>query len=163
MSRSPRSPQAPLMDRLLIRRMILVSVLMAAGTFWLFFDALSRGTSVETARTIAVNTLVFCEVLYLFNTRYLAAPVFNRSGLVGNPIVLIGIGAVVIFQLLFTYWPVMHHLFHTTSLEAGSWLRILAISIALLFVVEAEKALVRNVSRHRHREYGTACAPDNPL
>ena len=144
MMRAPRQPQAPLMDRPLVRRMILVSVLMAGGTFGLFFEALGRGTSIEAARTVAVNALVFCEVLYLVNTRYLDASVLNRQGLFGNGIVLLGIGAVVIFQLLFTYWPVMQVLFHTTPLDTAAWIRILALSIVLLFVVEAEKAWSRS-------------------
>jgi magnesium-transporting ATPase (P-type) len=143
MTRAPRQPQAPLMDRLLVRRMILVSVLMGGGTFGLFFEALGRGTNVEEARTVAVNALVFCEVLYLLNTRYLDASVLNRQGLFGNGMVLLGIGAVVLFQLLFTYWPVMQVLFHTTPLDAAAWIRILTLSIVLLFVVEAEKACVR--------------------
>jgi hypothetical protein len=57
--------------------------------------------------------------------------------------VLLGIGTVVLFQLLFTYWPVMQVLFHTTPLDAAAWIRILTLSIVLLFVVEAEKACVR--------------------
>jgi magnesium-transporting ATPase (P-type) len=122
--------------------MVLVSALMAAGTFWLFFDAQSRGANIDTARTIAVNTLVFCEVFYLFNTRYLTASVLNRRGLLGNPVVLIGIGAVAIFQLLFTYWPAMQSLFHTTPLDAASWTRILVLSIALMLVIEAEKRFI---------------------
>ncbi len=143
MTRPPRQPQAPLIDRTLVRRMILVSVLMAAGAFWLFFDAQRRGASVDTARTIAVNTLVFCEVFYLFNTRYLASTVFNRQGLFGNPMVLIGAGVVVVFQMLFTYWSALQHLFHTTPLDAAAWVRILTLSTALLLVVEAEKRLTR--------------------
>jgi potassium/sodium efflux P-type ATPase len=142
MARPPRQPQAPLIDRLLVGRMVLVSALMAAGTFWLFFDAQSRGANIDTARTIAVNTLVFCEVFYLFNTRYLTASVLNRRGLLGNPVVLIGIGAVAIFQLLFTYWPAMQSLFHTTPLDAASWTRILVLSIALMLVIEAEKRFI---------------------
>ncbi len=142
MARAPRQPQAPLIDRILLRRMVLVSVLMAAGTFWLFFDALGRGASTDEARTIAVNTLVFCEIFYLFNTRYLAASILNRQGLFGNLMVLIGVGVVIIFQLLFTYWPVMQSLFHTTPLHAAAWMRILALSIVLLLVVEAEKRFV---------------------
>jgi len=151
MTRAPRQPQAPLMDRPLVRRMILVSAFMASGTFGLFFEALGRGTSVEEARTIAVNALVFCEVLYLVNTRYLDASVLNRQGLFGNGMVLLGIGTVVLFQLLFTYWPVMQVLFHTTPLDAAAWIRILTLSIVLLFVVEAEKACVRKSVSSRLR------------
>ncbi len=143
MARPPRQPQAPLIDRMLVRRMGLVSVLMAVGTFGLFFDAQRRGANIDEARTIAVNALVFCEVFYLLNTRYLAAPVLNRQGLFGNPIILIGVGVVVIFQLIFTYGTVMQSLFHTMPLHAAAWGRILAFSIGLMLVVEAEKMVVR--------------------
>lgn len=119
MSKPPRQPDAPLIDQVLVWRIIFVSALMAAGTFGLFFYELSLGTELDVARTVAVNAIVFFEVFYLFNTRSLTDSILNRQGLFGNAIVLFGVVAVVIFQVLFTYWPVMHLVFHTAPLESG--------------------------------------------
>ncbi|MCS6925843.1 MAG: HAD-IC family P-type ATPase, partial [Candidatus Binatia bacterium] len=148
MLQPPRRPDAPLIDRVLVWRIVFVSALMATGTFGLFFYELSLGTELEVARTVAVNVLVFFEVFYLFNTRSLTDPILNRQGLLGNPMVLAGIAVVVVLQVLFTYWPVMHLFFHTAPLDSGMWARILASGGGLLLAVEAEKAIVKRfVSR----------------
>ena len=60
-------------------RILFVSLLMVTGTFGLFLWERLSGSDIDTARTVAVNTLVVAEVFYLFNTRYLTAPVLNRA------------------------------------------------------------------------------------
>ena len=74
MARPPRSPKAPLLDSVLIGRIVLVGVLLLAGAFGLFEYGLQTGQSVEEARTVAVNVFVFGEMFYLFNCRSLTAP-----------------------------------------------------------------------------------------
>ena len=44
---------------------------MVTGSFGLFLLEGSLGTSIEEARTVAVNTLVMFEIFYVFNSRYL--------------------------------------------------------------------------------------------
>ncbi len=146
MRNPPRLPDAPLIDRILIWRMVFVSVLMSLGTFGLFELALQSGSSLEAARTTAVNAIVFFEVFYLLNVRRLSGSVLNRAGLLGNPIVLLGIAAVVLFQVVFTYWPVLNTLFHTAPIGWDAWGMILVTSIALFFVVESEKAITRKIT-----------------
>jgi magnesium-transporting ATPase (P-type) len=143
MQRPPRDPKSPLIDRPLVWRIVYVSVLMALGTFGLFYYELWTGSSLEVARAVAVNVIVFFEVAYLFNTRHLVECTLNRRGLLGNPVVWWGIAAVVAFQVIFTYWPVMNSLFHVAPMDAWMWLRVLAASFGLLILVEAEKAVAR--------------------
>jgi hypothetical protein len=45
----------------------------------------------------------------------------------------------IVAQLLFTYAPVMNHLFHTAPLDAGAWLRIGAVVLVSFVAVEFEK------------------------
>ena len=51
----------------------------------------------------------------------------------------------IVFQLLFTYLPVMHTLFGTAPLDAATWLSIIAVGSSVLFLVELEKAAVRRL------------------
>jgi magnesium-transporting ATPase (P-type) len=92
---------------------------------------------------VALNTLVMFEVFYLFNARYLLAPVMNRRGLFGSRSALIAIGLVVVLQLLMTYAPPMQHLFGTRPIGAASWVAIVAVASTVLFLVEIEKWAVR--------------------
>ena len=151
MRRPPRDPQAPLIDRHLVWRITYVSVLMALGTFGLFFYELENGNSIEIARAVAVNVIVFFEVAYVFNCRHLSDSVLNRRGFFGNRIVWWGVLAVVIFQLLFTYWPVMNSLFSVEPLDLWMWLRVLGASLLLLLLVEAEKAVTRRMAKGKPR------------
>jgi magnesium-transporting ATPase (P-type) len=151
MSKPPRRPDAPLIDRVLVWKIVFVSALMAAGAFGLFFYELSLGTGLDVSRTVAVNAIVFFEVFYLFNTRSLTDSILNRQGLCGNPLVLLGIATVVVLQAAFTYWPVMHMFFHTAPLDGVMWVRILAVSVGLLLLVETEKAILRKVTSGMRR------------
>ena len=62
----------------------------------------------------------------------------------------------IVFQLLFTYVPVMQLLFGTTGIDAAAWLRILLSAATVLVLVEAEKALLR---RWRATRGGRECTP----
>jgi magnesium-transporting ATPase (P-type) len=143
MKRSPRAPSEPLLTRFMVWRILFVSVLMVIGTFGLFLWERMHGAELETARTVAVNALVIAEVFYLFNARYLSAPVLNPEGLFGNRYVLIAIASVLFFQLLFTYLPLMQVFFGTADIGWQAWGRILAFGVLLFIFVELEKAVLR--------------------
>ena len=148
----PRGRNAPLIEPHLIWRIILVSVIMAAGTFGLFYLVRSHGQSLEAARTVAVNAIVFFEIFYIFNTRYLTASVLSIKGLLENKVILIGAAAVIILQLLFTYWPIFNRLFQTEPINLGNWLLVLAITVCIFFIVELEKMLLINTKYTRQEQ-----------
>ena len=145
MRRPPRRADEPILSGYMAWRILLVAVVMVAGTFGLYVWERESGASIETARTVAVNTLVMFEVFYLWNSRYIHAPVFNRDGLFGNRYVLWAIGLVLFFQLLFTYAPPMQYLFRTEPLDAATWLRIVVVAVSVLLIVELEKWMVRGL------------------
>ena len=142
MARPPRPPAEPLITRALVGRILYVSLLMMATTFGVFQWELVRGNPIETARTAAVNMLVFGELAYLFNVRRLAAPTLSRTTLTGNAVVLWASAAVIGLQLLFTYTPLAQRLFQVAPLDAVSWLAILAAALGIFFAVAAEKWLL---------------------
>ena len=112
MKRPPRSPDALILSAFFTWRIVYVSILLLAGTFGLFEWERSAGAGLEAARTVAVNTLVAGEIVYLFNCRRITEKSWTRDGLFGSRPVLIAIALVIGFQLLFTYLPVMQILFY---------------------------------------------------
>ena len=124
-------------------RIFFVSLLMVIGTFGLFLWERLHGADIETARTVAVNTIVMIEIFYLFNTRFLTASSFSINGIIGNHFVWLAVFGVVFFQLLFTYLPIMQHFFSTNDLSLFSWLRILLVGVIVFILVEIEKAVLR--------------------
>ena len=139
MERPPRDPKMPLLTFPLFMRTGLISLIMILGGYWLYFYETSvECESIDTARTAVVNVIVMVEVAYLMSCRSL-----NHSllyvGLFTNPLAWAGAAGMIAAQLLFTYTPVMNHLFHTAPLDAGAWMRIGAVTLASFLAVEFEK------------------------
>ncbi len=145
MRRPPRNPGEALLSPFMLWRVAFVSALLVAGSLGLFLWELQRGASLEVARTATVNLLLLGEVFYLFNCRRLTASVLSWDGLTGNRWVLLAIVIMIGLQMLFTYWPTMHTLFHSAPLDAPTWGRILVFGGVLFFIVELEKRIARNM------------------
>ncbi len=151
MRRPPRDPREPILSGFTVWRTVFVTLILVAGVFGLFVWQRDHGASIEYARTVAVNTLVLFEAFYLLNTRYINASVLSRDGLLGNRYVLLAIALVVVFQLLFTYLPVMQGLFGSSPLTVFDWLLMVGVASTVFFLVELEKYLTsayRNARAH---------------
>ena len=152
MQRPPRDSHEPLLTGLFIWRISFVSFILVFGTFGLFLWELEQDSSVEFARTVAVNTLVMFEIFYLFNSRYITANVLNVNGLMGNRYALMAVGILIIFQLMLTYLVPMQSLFGTTGLDLDAWLRIILVASSVLFLVELEKYIIRSLKWRLSKE-----------
>ena len=151
MSRPPRPPQEPVLSRILVWRTFFVGVLMLIATFGMFILERAAGASIETARTVAVNTLVICEIFYLLNSRFLNSMLTPRNAFSGNPWILPSIATVLGLQLIFTYWAPTQVLFGSTAIDAAAWIRILAAGFGLMVLVELEKWIRGRVSANGMR------------
>ena len=138
MRRLPRPPQAPVLDAMLIWRVVLVGVLMLIGSFTAFEWALAAGRSEAEARTLAVNLFVMVEIFYLFNCRSLERPIW-QLGWFSNLWVWFGVGAMALLQIAFTYLPTMQRLFATAALTASDWLAIFVYGALCATIVGLEK------------------------
>ncbi len=138
MTRPPRDPQAPLLSRALVERILLVSAVLVGGSWWVFQWELADGSSVEVARTAAVNLFVVVQAFYLINCRSLTSSVW-AIGWLSNRWVIGGLVVQVVGQAALTYLPVMQTLFDTAPLDAVAWLRILAVGLLSWVVVTVDK------------------------
>ncbi len=143
MQRPPRDTSKPILTVYLLWRITFVSIILMGGTFGLFLWDTGQGASIEHARTVAVNTLVMFQVFYLLNSRYITTSIFNWERFTGNPYVLIAITVLIILQIGFTYLAPMQAMFGTTAIDFFTWVRIVAVSSLVLFLVELEKYIVR--------------------
>ena len=150
MQRPPRDPRKPLLTVALVIRTGLVSLVMLAGAYWLFFWEIEvAGATIAEARTCVINVIVLVEIAYLFNCRSLSHSVFSVS-FFSNRWVIAGSLAMLAAQLLFTYVPVMNKLFHTAPTSGESWLRIVGIAAIVFVVVEIEKWIRFGRGRGEH-------------
>ena len=92
---------------------------------------------------MVVNSIVIMEIAYLFSVRYLRSTSLTLRGALGTPAVLFGVGGVSALQLAFTYLPFMNELFDTRPVPLGPGLAILAVGVALVFILELETRVQR--------------------
>jgi H+-transporting ATPase len=144
MSRPPRAIDRPIVTGFGIWRIVFVGLALLAYTLLAFFWMKSQGASDELARTVAVNAITIGQVFYLLNSRYLLESSFSLSAHMGNKYLPLGIGAVVILQLLFTYAPPFQAMFGNQAIPLWVWPWLIAGGLLFFVVVEAEKLVIRS-------------------
>ena len=150
MERPPRDPKRPLITVPLLMRTLMVSLIILAGAFWLFFWEMNMaGETITEARTAVINVIVLVEIAYLFNCRSLHRSFFSL-GAFSNHWVILGALTMLGAQLLFTYAPIMNQLFHTAPLSGKSWMMIAAVALTSFILVELEKWIRFGGKRGEH-------------
>jgi magnesium-transporting ATPase (P-type) len=144
MTRPPRAVDRPILTGFGIWRIMFVGMILLAFTLWAFFWTKGLGASDALARTIAVNAITLGQCFYLLNSRYLLGSSLSIKAHLGNKYLPLGIGAVVILQLLFTYAPPLQQMFDTEAVPLYVWPRLIAGGFAFFLIVELEKLIIRS-------------------
>ena len=104
----------------------------------------SKDASDELARAVAVNALVIGQIFYLLNSRYKLDSSLSLKAHLGNKYLAMGIGAVAVLQLLFTYTPPFQTLFETEAVPLWVWPWLFVGGFVFFLVVETEKLIIRS-------------------
>jgi Ca2+-transporting ATPase len=134
----PRNPRESILNGTLIRRMTMLTPLMAAGTLLMFHW--SRPEGLEHARTVAFTTLVAFQWFQAFNARSHYQSVFS-IGVFSNRWLLGGVGLAIVLQVLVVHTGLGQRLFGTTPLSAMDWFRVTLIAGSIWVVDELLKVM----------------------
>jgi len=143
MNQPPRPRNQSLLEGFVVWRVVFVSLLFLAGIFAAWFWGMHWHDDTALAGTLAVNTLVAMEVFYLFAVRYLDSASVTLKGVLGTPVVLLAVAAVVVLQLLFTFTPWFQATFGTRALSFDLLVFAAMAGVVVLLVLELETALRR--------------------
>jgi magnesium-transporting ATPase (P-type) len=126
----------------------------------------AQGASDQLARTGAVNAIVLGQVFYLLSSRHLLDSSVSLRAHLENKYLLYGIAAILVFQLLFTYTPVLQRVFDTERIPLHIWPWLFFGGFVFFIVVETEKLIIRSVGSLRdavtRMEAGTGGAGEFP-
>ncbi|WP_417659405.1 cation-transporting P-type ATPase [Pseudidiomarina sp.] len=139
MQRPPRLRSEPLIRASLVWHIVLVSVLFMVGIFGIFQYALGQGYSLELARSLTLNTAVILEIFHLFFIRNIYGTSLTLRSLRGTRPLWTAVILILLAQAAVTYVPALQKLLGTAAIGWRDGLLILAIGVALLLAVEAEK------------------------
>ncbi|MFC3199181.1 cation-transporting P-type ATPase [Parapedobacter deserti] len=148
MKRPPRDPDEPLLTGYFIWRILFVSVLIGGGTLYLSVYLEGAGVSEEEVRTITLQTIVISQVFHLLNCRSIRGNAFSDD-FFSNKVIFVVAALLFVLQFSITYVPFMNNVFGTAQLEVEQWRYPYYLGIAVFFVVEIEKAIMRAIDRRR--------------
>jgi len=139
LNQPPRAPGEGMLNGKIIRRILLLTPFMAAGTLGLFLYDM-RSSNYAFAQTRAFTTLVAFQWFHLLNARSFHLSVF-RVGLFSNRWLAISLGIAVLLQLGAVYTGVGQLVFGTVPLSALDWLACIALASSIFIADEILKAL----------------------
>ncbi len=132
----PRDPKERVVNSAMLRRIAILTPLMALGTLMLF--RLRGGTDVARAQTIAFSAMVAFEWFQALNARSQRLSVFS-IGLFSNRWLLLGVGTAILLQLSAVHTAIGHRLLGTTGLSWLDWLMIVLVSSSIWIADEILK------------------------
>jgi len=150
MNRQPNGPEAPILDKLLISRMVLIALAMACLTLGIYV-IYSNLYGHEYGRTIAFSSLVVMQWVNAFCTRSDYESLFSRLKTFSAPF-YIGLTAAVGLQMLALFGP-LRDLLHITPVSIGDLVITGAIAFGTpILISEIHKFFSRHYFRLEHRE-----------
>jgi Ca2+-transporting ATPase len=133
-------PKKYLIDVVMGKRMVLMAIVMAAGTLFLFFRYYT--TDITKAWTVSLTVLAVFQWANAWNCRSERSSLFAMNPLSNRPLLLATAG-VIALQLLALYTPAMQQILHTIPLSRVDWMYILPIGMSIIVAEEIRKAYVR--------------------
>src|SRR3990167_400197 len=142
-------PKKYLVDTLMIKRMVLMSLVMALGTLFLFKDYYEN--DLAKAWTISLTVLAAFQWCNAWNCRSEHKSIFQMNPFSNTYLVWATI-TVVALQLFAIYTQVMNTVLKTVPLNLSDWMSLVPVAIVIVLVEELRKALHRTQSAN-----GTLC------
>ncbi len=108
-----------------------------------------------------MNAITIGQCFYLLNSRYLIDNSLSISAHFGNKYLPMGIGAVVVLQLLFTDFTPLQRMFDTEAVPLYVWPWRIAGGFVFFLIVEAEKLVISMIPQSEaNRHLGGSRRPE---
>ncbi|KAF4029202.1 Cation transporting ATPase C-terminal domain [Phytophthora infestans] len=139
MKEGPRSQDASIITRTMIRRVLTSACFIVCGTLYVFWVELSAdGTISKRDRTMSFTTFVMFDMFNALSCRSDDKSIFE-IGILSNTFFVYAVGASLLGQLLVIYFPPLQATFQTEALTLGDLLYICCIASSVLVFDEIRK------------------------
>jgi Ca2+-transporting ATPase len=144
----PRPPKEPVINRPMVRGIIVLTAALTTVVLAAFFMGMAWGEGhLELARTMAFATLTLAELPVAYVIRSERYPLF-RMGVFTNRYMQYAVGASIILLLAVLYLPFMRPVFETVPLGVREWALILPLIFVPAAAAEINKAMEGYRARH---------------
>jgi Ca2+-transporting ATPase len=139
MQRPPRNPNEPLLNRNLLKRILVISVFNWILIFGVFEWIKATTGNIALARTMAIQALVAGRIFYLLSISQLGSAIIDKlrgriERISDARAIAVGIACTVILQIIFSQWSLMNNLFYTAALNINQWLLCLLVGLPMIAV-----------------------------
>jgi Ca2+-transporting ATPase len=145
MQRPPRRPKDPILQKVLITRMITVASAMAVVTLITVYILSNRGYSTEYIQTIAFTALIAAQWMNAFNARSESQSSLKRLTIF-NPGMLVGLTIGFSLQMLVLFGPLGSY-FNIQKVPLMSLLIPSIIMVLVVFIVSEVHKLITNKNK----------------
>jgi len=133
-------PKKYLIDKLMAKRMLLMSLPLALGTLYLFQGYLD--VDLTKAWTIVLTTLAAGHWFNAWNCRSDNKSIFQMNPF-SNKFLVRATITIILLQLFAVYNPLMQKFLRTTALDLSDWLLIIPIAASIVLFEEVRKFFYR--------------------
>jgi Ca2+-transporting ATPase len=152
LDRPPRKPEEHITDSPFLKKVGIVSLVMAVAGFIMYYlatlicsgEAQNPELTLMQAQTAAFTAVMLVHICYLFTARSITESAFTFSPF-SNTWVLVGAALTLGLQLSIIYAPPLIGInpLRTAPLPLACWLVMLVIAIPIFFIIELEKYLTK--------------------
>lgn len=142
LSRKPRPSRERILSALMIQRTLLMGSILGFGTFIVYYLELASGVPVDSARSVALTTMVFFQFYQAMNCRSETLSIFEMHPL-SNPFLFVSIIGAFFAHLAVLYVPALQYIFRTVPLDFGQWVIVIVSSVTVVIGVELDKFIRR--------------------
>lgn len=144
MDRPPRKPRKRLFGKKVVWRCLFVStqIVLAVIGVYAWGKEWPKVYTVEERRGEAFSLLVFLQMIYSLNVRFLKTTSIRLGVFSGNKYVPLSFLLIIGLQCLIIYTPGIQSFFEVEGIDGYQWLRIIIIMIILFLDVEFEKLVL---------------------
>ncbi|MGI9244352.1 MAG: cation-translocating P-type ATPase [Verrucomicrobiales bacterium] len=139
MRRKPRAGKENFFDGGLPQRIVIRGLALGWLTYFLFNYSLEQGSSVAYAQTVAFATIIFGQLIHVFDSRTFTT-IFRRNPF-KNHWLLLAVGCSAVLSLLVIYTPIGQTVFGTEPLQGKHLAMLIAISSLPTFALSALKEI----------------------
>jgi Ca2+-transporting ATPase len=142
MQQPPRSPREPLLDAMMRWGIVMQGMIITIATLAVFQIGWRNSGDLTMAQTMALVTLVGCELLRAFTARSERHSLWS-SGVCGNRFLLGAVASSLALLLAVLYLSWLNPIFHTAALTGQAWLTVLPWMVLPALVAEMTKSCQR--------------------
>lgn len=162
MNEPPLSPREPILDRLGLSLIGIISICSAAAALALFNHLFSAHGNAVEGRSIVFASFAINSMVYIFAYRSMRQPLFRMNPLSANKPLILAVLAGLATAVLPFLVPAIGQALGIVPLTAQEWLMVGGIAVSLLAIVELGKWINNRVGVRARSETRQVSAASRP-